>query len=206
MISYFVHPWCTKPTFYKPPPSKPATGPQSEVQPRTRRRWHLLRRRGWPPLLLVPLMIIVIIIIMFVLPSIVAMIIGVVLVFVIAIMLTVVVLILLLSLLCLSSVLPLPVFQSWPQHGPRAPTTAGPLQEFTDCDTSLGNHLECAWRSRIERAACMPAQHPRSLDRRLRIGQRVRKKQQHASEIARQTAFSEKKTCSPKSLVNTEQL
>ncbi len=85
-------------------------------------------------------MIIVIIIIMFVLPSIVAMIIGVVLVFVIAIMLTVVVLILLLSLLCLSSVLPLPVFQSWPQHGPRAPTTAGPLQEFTDCDTSLGNH------------------------------------------------------------------
>src|SRR5216683_4615487 len=37
----------------------------------------------------------------------------------------------------------------------------------------VDSELECAWRSRIERTACMPAQHPRSLDRRLRIGQRV---------------------------------
>src|SRR5258707_5769260 len=37
----------------------------------------------------------------------------------------------------------------------------------------VDSELERAWRSRIERAACMPAQHSRSLDRRLRIGQRV---------------------------------
>src|SRR3984957_3508807 len=37
----------------------------------------------------------------------------------------------------------------------------------------VDSELECAWCSRIERTACMPAQHPRSLDRRLRIGQRI---------------------------------
>jgi hypothetical protein len=35
----------------------------------------------------------------------------------------------------------------------------------------MDSELECAWRSRIERAACMPAQRPRSLDGRLRISQ-----------------------------------
>src|SRR5258708_436825 len=37
----------------------------------------------------------------------------------------------------------------------------------------VDSELACAWRRRIERAPCMPAQHSRSLDRRLRIGQRV---------------------------------
>src|ERR1700719_3322889 len=37
----------------------------------------------------------------------------------------------------------------------------------------VDSELECAWRSRIERAACMPAQRPRSLDGRLRISQRI---------------------------------
>jgi hypothetical protein len=36
----------------------------------------------------------------------------------------------------------------------------------------VDSELEGAWRSLIERAACMPAQHPHSLDRRLRVASR----------------------------------
>src|SRR5258708_13790307 len=48
-----------------------------------------------------------------------------------------------------------------------------PHRCFRSEHLGVDSELECAWRSRIERAACMPAQHPRSLDRRLRIGQRL---------------------------------
>jgi hypothetical protein len=48
-----------------------------------------------------------------------------------------------------------------------------PHRRFRSEHLGVDGELECTWRSRIERAACMPAQHPRSLNRRLRIGQRV---------------------------------
>src|SRR5258707_12285456 len=48
-----------------------------------------------------------------------------------------------------------------------------PHRCFRSEHLGVDSELECAWATRIERAACMPAQHPRSLDRRLRIGQRV---------------------------------
>ena len=48
-----------------------------------------------------------------------------------------------------------------------------PHRCFRSEHLGVDSELECAWRNRIERTACMPAQHPRSLDRRLRIGQRV---------------------------------
>ncbi len=49
-----------------------------------------------------------------------------------------------------------------------------PHRCFRSEHLGVDSELECAWRSRIERAACMPAQHPRSLDRRLRIPARSR--------------------------------
>src|SRR5271156_3059499 len=48
-----------------------------------------------------------------------------------------------------------------------------PHRCFRSESLGVDSELECAWRSRIERAACMPAQRPRSLDGRLRISQRI---------------------------------
>src|ERR1700726_978769 len=48
-----------------------------------------------------------------------------------------------------------------------------PHRCFRSEHLGVDGELDCAWRSRVEPTACMPAQHPRSLDRRLRIGQRI---------------------------------
>src|SRR5260221_13840421 len=48
-----------------------------------------------------------------------------------------------------------------------------PYRCFRSEPLGVDSELKCAWRSRIERAACMPAQRPRSLDGRLRISQRI---------------------------------
>src|SRR5260370_27828373 len=48
-----------------------------------------------------------------------------------------------------------------------------PHRCFRSEHLGVDSELECAWRSGVERTACMAAQHLRSIDRSLRIGQRI---------------------------------